>query len=109
MKTSLGRTLGFICFAVVSVAPVSQTGAAEYLGAAAVLEKAMAKKDEPAKKPVSERGKLKKEIADFEKASANMAPETAADTWLSLLERVAKVSSERARNSNAADQLDPQA
>ncbi len=65
--------------------------AADFLGAAVVLQKLAEKPEGKEKKDVSEAGRLKEAIAAFKAQAATMKPEDAADAWLVLLERSWKV------------------
>lgn len=81
------RNVIVIClFAMLLISPRLAL-AADYLGAAAVLEKISQKPQAGASEKVSKAGELKRDIESFKNQSPSLPPEQAAQQWLKLLNR----------------------
>jgi tetratricopeptide (TPR) repeat protein len=82
------RNIGVLCLFSFLLISSTFLHAADYLGAAAVLQKISEKPQIPANgEKSSTEAQLKRDIESFSKQSASLKPEEAAQQWLKLLDR----------------------
>lgn len=78
---------GAVCLFALLLTPHPFVLAADYMGAAAVLEKSSQKKQSTEEEKSSGAGELKRDIQSFKKQNVTLAPDEAARQWLALLDR----------------------